>query len=118
MQIITCDALRVMPVGTIFATFSGATFGELRIKAATPKHAGGLDHRIWVREIGFPIDCVDTEYHYDKELDRAANGESVALDFDAVSYEIYNINSQFAIYEKTDLVALIQRLIDLEENYK
>ena len=106
MRIVSLETFRKMPNGTLFMKYEPCNFGDLRVKVDT------LENDFIFESVTDEIDCSGSDELFDK-LFAAQKDENISLkmDFDATDRDgLYEAEQLFAVYEKVDVVGLIDKL--------
>ena len=105
MKIVDRQTFLALPEETLFSKYKPSYFEEIAIKGET----WGNDFLYQV--IVDPIKCHDSGELGDILDDSALNGTSFDLDFDCCGRDgLFDDDQLFAVWEKKDVLALIDRL--------
>lgn len=105
MKIINRKAFLGLPANTVFSKYEPCCFENLCIKGDT------LPYDFTLQSIEDAIDCCGSEDFANKLDDAEKNGISLKMDFDCMARDgMFDENQLFAVWEKSDVVALIERL--------
>lgn len=106
MRIVKLEQFLALPNETLFCKYVPCMFGELEIKV---ENCGEID--FVTQEIAGAIAFNDSGDFVDKLDDALENGTSLAMDFDFAGRDgMYEKGQLFAVYERSDVEALIARL--------
>jgi len=108
MRIVKRPEFLKMPAGTLYSKYEHCVFGDLNIKEETL--ATGNDW--FYQQIADSIESTGTENFSDKLHESAETGKSLGMDFDCLGRDgcFEDDNQMFAVWERADVNALIQRL--------
>ena len=105
MKIVDRATFLSMPQNTVFAKYEPSVFGPIEIKGET----WGND--FLTQQIVDAIDSDGTSDFMAKLDDAQANGTSLKMDFYCLGRDgCFDDGQLFAIFEKVDVMALIERL--------
>lgn len=110
MKIVNRNTFLSLPAETLYSEYELCVFGDLSIKCDT---VGQND--FVTQKIADSVRCNDSEEFFDI-LDAAARtGESFSMDFDYASRDgLFGDDDQlFVVWEREDVIALIERLTRL-----
>lgn len=109
MKIVDRTTFLSMPSGTVFCKYSPCVFGELHIKGDSIFFAGGDD--FFIQQIVDAIDAFDTCEFMDMLESARKTGVSVPMDFHVEQRDgLFDKDQLFAVWERSDVEALITRL--------
>lgn len=106
MKIVDLETFRKLPDGTLFMKYEPCNFGGLRVKVET------LDSDFIFEAITDEIDASGSDELFDKLFAAQKDSTmSLKMDFDATERDgLFEADQLFAVYEKADLVGLINKL--------
>ena len=108
MKIINLTEFRAMPEGTVFCKYQPCCFGELEIKGETWEHDFICASLTGVIESEGSDDMMNKLDQYEKSK------ESFKLDLEYYGRDgLYEDNQLYAIYEKSDIQQLVNKLTEL-----
>jgi len=106
MRIVTLEAFRKLPVGTLFMKYTPCVFEDLCAKGETWEQD-------WLYEnITHSIGATDAGDLYEKcHAAEKENGASLNIDFDCAERDgLFEADQSFAVYETADIEGLIDKL--------
>lgn len=110
MRIVNKQEFLSLPAGTLYSDYKHQIFDDLKIKHETIFHDKVPIDFVFENIIG-NVMCNDSEECFKILLDAEENGSSFNLDFDCPMRDaLFEENQLFAIYEREDIVALINKL--------
>lgn len=114
MRIINLKEFLKLPEGTLYVKFDPVLFDELSIKESS---ISDLD---WIYSPIINVDAIDSADIYGITNESLVEGSSFDLDINCTTREgMYDESQLFAVYEKSDVKQLIQKLNDsLERAYE
>ncbi|MFY0516530.1 hypothetical protein ACOMCU_01680 [Lysinibacillus sp. UGB7] len=106
MKIVNLEKFLSLPKDVVYAKFEPNLFGAVTIKADTSSSSGDW----WYQDL-LEVYVKDNE-EWDTILSKAVEkGVSFDLDYESIGRDgLYEKNQLFAVFEKKDVVALIERL--------
>lgn len=112
MKIINRLEFLKLPSGTVYCKYTPQIFGDLHVKACNPSDGWGNDWLYTSLTGEFDIEgCGSSTHHHDTLV----FAEDIGLEFKA-DYEVsgrdglYEEDQLFCIYDKSDIVSLINKL--------
>lgn len=108
MKIVNRKTFLSLPAETLYSKYAPYVFGELAIKCET------VGDDFVTQQIADSVWCNDSDEFFDI-LDAAARtGESFSMDFDSAGRDgLFDDEQLFVVWEREDVVALIERLTRL-----
>ncbi len=106
MKIVNIETFRGLPDGTLFMKYEPCIFGDLRVKVET------LDSYFLFEAITDEVEASGSDKLFNK-LFAAENDSTMSLkmDFDVTDRDgLYEAEQLFAVYEKDDIIGLIDKL--------
>ena len=105
MKIVNLKTFRSLPSGTIAMKYEPCNFGRLFVKGETWKHDFILAY------LTDEIDCNSSDEFVDKLTLAEKKGVSIAMSFEETMRDgLFEENQLFAIWEKNDILGLINKL--------
>lgn len=106
MRIVDRKTFLAMPSGTVFAKFAPCWFGDLHIKGDS------LDSNDFIAEaITDAFDNNGSEQFADRCYEMKDKGASYPMTFDATMRDgLFDDDQLFAVWDRSDVTALIERL--------
>lgn len=106
MKIVDRKTFIAMPANTLFSKYEPCFFGELEIKGES---IGEID--FYVQQIVDAVDANNTEELDEILFDAEENKTSFKMDFSCEGRDgLFDDNQLFAVWERDDVIALIERL--------
>lgn len=106
MKIVDRKTFLELPADTLYSKYEPCWFGDIEIKGETT----GLNDFV-TQSIADAVRCNDSGEFSDILLAAQKTGESFSLDFDCAGRDgFYDDDQLFAIWEREDVIALIERL--------
>jgi hypothetical protein len=107
MKIVNRKTFTSLPANTLYSKYEPCFFGDLEIKGDTLDHCNDY----CVQRISDAIKCSGSEEFGNLLDDAERGGGSLAMDFDCESRDgLFEDDQLFAVWEKRDVIALIDRL--------
>jgi len=119
MKIINRKQFLDLPKDTLFSKFQPNVFGDLSIKGDT-LYNGDEAIDFFLTDVADPVDCSSSD-DLDRKLDIAVKlGSSLNTNYNIEGRDgCYDDNELFAVYERQDVLKLINRLSDcVKTDYK
>jgi hypothetical protein len=111
MKIVDRKTFLSLPENTIFSKFELCFFGKIAIKGKSI----GLNNSYY-REISDAVKCNDSGEFIDVLLDATENGTHFEMDLYCEGMDgLFNKGQLFAVWEKEDVIQLIERLKEIVE---
>jgi len=114
MRIVDLDTFRALPNGTLFMKYEPCCFGNLGVKVET------LNGDFLFESITDGIDASGSDEMFDKLFAAEKDSTlSLKMDFNATDRDgLFEADQLFAVYEKEDVVGLIDKLNECLAAYK
>lgn len=108
MKIVDRKTFLEMPDGVLFSKYKPSVFENICIKGETLPS----NNDFFVQQIVDAVKCDDSGEFCDILDDSVKNGTSFALDFECEGRDgLYEEDQLFAVWEKDDVIGLIDRLM-------
>jgi hypothetical protein len=111
MKIINRKQFLALPEGVLYAKFNPCIFGDIAIKEESLSND-------WYYQDLLELDVNDSGEWADTLFEGMEKGTSITMDFDCVSRDgLFDEEQLFAVFEKEDVISLIERLKKVAPNY-
>lgn len=111
MRIINREEFLALPANTVYTKYVPCVFGELAIKGDSIKHDNGVAADFFTQEITNAVDTKSSDEMHKILLCATDFGESFDMEFKSEGRDgTFDIEQLFAVWEKKDIEALINRL--------
>ncbi len=105
MKIMNLEEFRALPGETLFSKYVPCNFGELEIKVET------WERDFLTQDIASAIECSGSSEFGDKLFEAEECGTSLPMDLECCGRDgCFDEDQLFAVWERDDVVKLIERL--------